>query len=204
MLFLKDIITPRNTDGNISDDNTQEISELSEIDETENYCEHDNSSFANSPVIEQSLSTLELETVPFIIPAVVPPIISSDLDVAQNLSTKRKKKQPNKDFESELLKLEEQKLTALIQSNTNSVTTDDEGILFLKSLHPYFHSMSLLEKLQVRNQIQNVFINKLSTQVQQFPPCNEGVSYASSTLNPIQYSSQQNHYENNVAPNFNL
>ncbi|KAL5245898.1 hypothetical protein ACI65C_013306 [Semiaphis heraclei] len=73
---------------------------------------------------------------------------------------KRKKKQSNNDFESELLKLEEQKLTALLQTNVNPVITDDEDMLFLKSLHPYFRTMNPLQKLRIRNQIQTVFINR--------------------------------------------
>lgn len=76
-------------------------SELSEIDETKNDCEYDNLRFANNPEIEQSLSMPELETDPFIIPAVVQPSTSSGSDAYQNISTKRKKKQPNNDFEGE-------------------------------------------------------------------------------------------------------
>lgn len=205
MLFLKDTVRPRSTEGNISDDNTlQENSEFSEIDEIENDSESDILSFANNPDIEQSLSKPESENDPFIVPTVVPPSLSSGSDVSQNISIKRKKKQPNKEFETELLKLEQQKLAALIQSNTNPVTVDDEDMLFLKSLHPYFHSMNPLEKLQVRNQIQTVLINKLSTQVQQFPPCNEGTSFASSIQSPSQYSSQQIHYQNHSSSSFNF
>lgn len=42
ILFLKDTITSRNTDRNITDHNTQhENSELSDIDETKNNCEYE-------------------------------------------------------------------------------------------------------------------------------------------------------------------
>jgi len=131
-----------------------------------------------------------------------------------------------------LLKLEEQKLTALLQSNVTPVITDDEDMLFLKSLHPYFSSMSPLQKLCIRNQIQTVFINELPTPPQQPPSFNEEISYPSSTPyfhHP--YSSQQMHqntrarlssnmhiqqlinptnniqdgtFENTPAPNFNF
>lgn len=166
MLFLKDTVRPRTTEGNISDDNMlQENSESSEIDEMENDSESDNLSFANNPEIDQSSSRSESENDPFVIPTVVPPSISSGSDISQNISTKSKKKQSNKDFETELLKLEKQKLPFLIQSNKSLVTIDDEGLLFLKSFHPYFQSMNSLEKLQKKSN-QTVFINKLSTQVQ--------------------------------------
>jgi len=63
--------------------------------------------------------------------------------------------------------MEEQKLTALLQSNDTPVIKDDENMLFLKSLHPYFHTMNPLQKLRISNQLQTIFINELSTQVQQ-------------------------------------
>lgn len=57
MIFLKDTVRPRNTEGNISDNNTlQENSEFSKIYEIENDSESDILSFANNPDIEQSLS----------------------------------------------------------------------------------------------------------------------------------------------------
>ncbi|CAI6374686.1 unnamed protein product [Macrosiphum euphorbiae] len=142
----------------------------------------------------------ELETDSFITPATAPPNISStSSNCSQKSSIKRKKKQSNNDFESELLKLEEQKLTALLQSNLTPVITDDEDMLFLKSLHPYFSSMNPLQKLRIRNQIQTVFINELSTPPQQPPSFNEEISYPSSTPYLHQYSSQQMHYQNTRA-----
>lgn len=44
---------------------------------------------------------------------------------------------------------------------------DDEDMMFLKSLHPYFKDMDNLKKLQVRNEIQTVLIKELSTSKQQ-------------------------------------
>lgn len=196
MLFLKNTTTPRNTDGNISDleDTQQQNSDLSEIDETEHFSDSfmDNISMANNVDIEQHSSRPESETDSFVIPASVPPNSSSVSDVSRSGSTKRKKNQSNKDFESELLKLEEQKLTALLQPNINPVINDDEDMLFLKSLHPYFHTMNPLQKLHIRNQLQTVFINELSAQVQQ-----PQEMYASSASYHNPYSSQKAmHYQN--------
>lgn len=136
MLFLKNTTTPRNTEGNISneEDTNEQYSDLSVIDETEHISDSitDNISLTNNFETEQHLSTPETETESFIIPPTVPSTISSASDFSQSSSIKRKKKQSNKDFESELLKLEEQKLTALLQSNINPIITDDEDMLFLK------------------------------------------------------------------------
>ncbi|KAL4092213.1 hypothetical protein QTP88_026751 [Uroleucon formosanum] len=210
LLFLKDTTTPRNTDGNISDleYTHQENSDLSENDDTGHFNDSyimENISLANNLEIEQpsprpeseleielSSSRPELETDSFAIPTTVPPKSSSVSDVSRSSSTKRKRDKSNKDFESELLKLEEQKLTALLQSNITPVIKDDEDMLFLKSLHPYFHTMNPLQKLRVRNQLQTIFINELSTQVQQPQEL-----YASSASCNNMYSTQNEmHYRN--------
>jgi hypothetical protein len=199
MLFLNDITTPKNTDGNISnEENTQlQNSELTEIEENEHFSDSFTNICSNNndvTEIEQHVSRPELETDSFITPTTVLPNTSSaSSNCSQSSSIKRKKKQSNNDFESELLKLEERILTALLQSNVNPVKIDDNDMLFLKSLHPYFSSMNPLQKLRIRNQIQNVFINELSTQPQQPPSFNEEISYPSSTPYLHPYSSQQIH-----------
>lgn len=48
-----------------------------------------------------------------------------------------KEKNDSKSFEDELLKIETEKLNALLQSNTTT-HIDNDDMLFLKSLHPYF------------------------------------------------------------------
>uniref|UniRef100_A0A2S2PZ84 BESS domain-containing protein n=2 Tax=Sipha flava TaxID=143950 RepID=A0A2S2PZ84_9HEMI len=72
--------------------------------------------------------------------------ISNDSDTSSKTSSiKRKKKQENKSFESELLKLETQKINALLESN-KPLVQDDEDMMFLKSLHPYLKNMDDLQK----------------------------------------------------------
>lgn len=160
MLFLKNTTTPRSTDGNISDldDTQQQNSDLSEIDETKHFGDSctDNINLANNPEIEQHSSTHGSDTLSsdsIVISATMPPNSSSVSDAPRSSSIKRKKRESSKDFEIELLKLEEQKLTALLQSNINPVNHNDEDMLFLKSLYPYFHTMNRLQKLRIRNQL---------------------------------------------------
>lgn len=65
-------------------------------------------------------------------------------------------------------------------------------MLFLKSLHPYFHTINPLQKLRIRNQLQTVFINELSIQLQQPQEL-----YASSASCNNMYSTQNvMHYQN--------
>lgn len=94
--------------------------------------------------------------------------ISNDSDTSfrKPFAIKRKKKQEKTSFESELLKLENQKINMLFESNKPQLQ-DDEDMMFLKSLHPYFKDMNNLKKLQVRNEIQTVLIKELSTNKQQ-------------------------------------
>lgn len=195
MSFLKDTATPRITDGNISDESDiqQRNSDVSDSEEINSFV--DNSNDVQSP--ENSVFVSESNQ-PFIIPSVsnilhptTPANISNDSDTsaASTISSaKRKKKPENKNFENEILKLEAQKLNAFLESNK---THDDEDMMFLKSLHPYFKNMNTLQKLKVRNQIQSVFINELSTNEPQQP-----ASYVPSTPLHEPYISHQNHHQN--------
>lgn len=70
----------------------------------------------------------------------------------------KEKKNDGKAFEDELLKIETEKLNALLKSNTTA-HIDDDDMFFLKSLHPYFKTIHPIQKLSLRNQIQSVIIN---------------------------------------------
>ena len=79
----------------------------------------------------------------------------------------KKIKWNNRVYEDKLLKIETEKLNALLQFNTATTHIDDDDMLFLKSLHLYFKIIHSIQKLCLRNQIQSVIINKISiTQVQ--------------------------------------
>lgn len=64
--------------------------------------------------------------------------------------------------------METEKLNTLLKSNTTT-HIDDDDMLFLKFLYPYFKTIKTIpiQKLHIRNQIQSVIINELSiTQLQ--------------------------------------
>lgn len=56
-----------------------------------------------------------------------------------------------------MIDLETRKLAALTEP---SAAPDDEDMDFFKSILPYFKNMSPIQKLRVRNDIQNILIRK--------------------------------------------
>ncbi|KAL4153125.1 hypothetical protein QTP88_000958 [Uroleucon formosanum] len=174
MLFLKDTTTPRDTEGNVSEEDQSEVEE--------------NNEHMQSPTSPSFVANTETDD--FSVPSVSSVLdsnISNESDVlasaTQEVSSKKsRKKQENISFENELLKLETQKLSALLQSNKDQTIPDDEDMLFLKSLHPYFHNLTNIQKLKIRNQMESIFINELSTQPL-YIPSNSNQAHASNDPN---------------------
>lgn len=178
MLFLKDTTTPRDTEGNVSEEGQ------SEVEENNDSIEHIQSPV--SPFFVAEAETDSYASVPSV-SSVLASNISNESDVSalatQEVSSKkRRKKQEKISFEDEFLKLETQKLSALLQSNKDQTIPDDEDMLFLKSLHPYFHNLTNIQKLKIRNQMQSIFINELSTQPL-YIPSNSNQAHASNDPN---------------------
>lgn len=174
MLFLKDTTTPRDTEGNVSEEDQSEVEE--------------NNEHMQSPTSPSFVADTETDDVSILsVSSVLASNISNESDVLASAtqevsSKKRRKKQENISFENELLKLETQKLSALLQSNKDQTIPDDEDMLFLKSLHPYFHNLTNIQKLKIRNQMQSIFINELSTQPL-YIPSNSNQAHASNDPN---------------------
>lgn len=178
--FLKDTTTPRTSEGNVSDENEMQLHmyDLSDSEEVNSF----SSSFIDTEDIPSPENPVSVPELSFTIQSTsnlshdnISTSISNDSDTSfrKPCAIKRKKKQEKTSFESELLKLENQKINMLLESNKPQLQ-DDEDMMFLKSLHPYFKNMDNLQKLQVRNKIQTVLINELSTNKQQHQ--NEQVS----------------------------
>lgn len=176
MLFLKDTTKPRDTEGNVSEEDQSEFEEINDS------IEHN----IQSPFFVAEAETDSYVSVPSV-SSVLASNISNESDVSasatQEVSLKKKrKKQENISFENELLKLETQKLSALLESNKHQTIPDDEDMLFLKSLHPYFQNLTNIQKLKIRNQMQSIFINELSTQPL-YIPSNSNQAHASNDPN---------------------
>lgn len=132
MLFLKDTAVPRVTDGNISDINVDVDEDSEEPDEIDDFDQTSTSSYNISSPPSTSFTT--------------------------QAKHKRKKKQDtSRNFEQQLIDLETRKLAALTEP---PAAPDDEDMFFFKSILPYFKSMSPVQKLRVRNEIQNILIRE--------------------------------------------
>lgn len=173
--FLKDTTTPRTTEGNVSDENETQL-QMSDHSDSEEVNSVSGSFIDIEDIVSPGNPVPTTQSECFTIPNssnLSHTSISNDLDASftKTSSIRKKKKQENKSFESELLKLETQKINALLESNKPQMQ-DDEDMMFLKSLHPYFKNMDNLQKLRVRNEMQTVLINQLSIQNQQHKNAN--------------------------------
>lgn len=74
--------------------------------------------------------------------------------------SKYKYKKQRRDIDIEFLKLEEQRLE-LLRRDINNKSEENSDLQFFKSLLPFMESLSPIENLEVRGEIQNVIINKL-------------------------------------------
>ncbi|KAL4113884.1 hypothetical protein QTP88_017441 [Uroleucon formosanum] len=187
MNFLHDTTTPQKTDNNISDDEsekeyTEENSEALENNINDYF--NDSQEYTSSPI-----DVIGFENVSSVSQSGNSNCtneISERTSNSGNVRSIKRKKNDSKAFEDELLKIETEKLNALLQSNTATTHIDDDDMLFLKSLHPYFKTMHPIQMLRLRNQIQSVIINELSiTQVQ---PTYDTPTYNMPTFNTPTYN----------------
>lgn len=162
MLFLKDVEAPRNTSETFSGDNGEDL-EQSDIDKSDSNEDQ-----------EHKDNLIDIETTHILNNTVLPsvqvdiqPSTQSSTNLRFPVSTlreqKTKKKSQNKtNFEQQLLEQEKTKIGNFKNSLNNEVK-DDDDMHFLKSIHPYFSSMTLLQKLRVRTQIHDVLMKEIFT-----------------------------------------
>lgn len=79
------------------------------------------------------------------------------LQLHKKKNKRSKKQETGYNFEQQLIDLETRKLVAL---TAPPAQTDDEDMHFFKSILPYFKNMSPIQKLRVRNEIQNILIRE--------------------------------------------
>jgi len=132
MLFLEDTAVPRKSDGNVSDVNVDIDEDSEEPDKMDDIDQASTSSYNISSPPSTSLTT-------------------------QKKIKRTKKQDTSRNFEQQLIDLETRKLAALTEPPE---TPDDEDMHFFKSILPYFKNMSPIQKLRVRNDIQNILIRE--------------------------------------------
>ncbi|KAL1493833.1 hypothetical protein ABEB36_009519 [Hypothenemus hampei] len=143
LLFLKDSVTPRNTEGNIlpidTSENTQSF-EISEEEDLENISERVSDSISSIDVSQENLNKTQTSR--------SKPILSS-------WPKKKIKRNENLEVEQKLLEIENKKLSLL-------QTPEDENLLFLRSLHPYMKRLYPFQQLRNRSKFQEILLQELS------------------------------------------
>lgn len=175
MSFLKDILKPRATQGNFNsnagsdDDDTQDLNfenseavETTEMTEIENVVENpatsENSESVNegSHEVEDSGNLIARKRV---FGLVEDTSDSSSSRVNQKSTRKPKKQQELSHFQLKMIEIEKQKIQAF---NAKNDIQDDEDMLFLRSLAPYFKCLTPVQKLRLKSKIQNVIADEIS------------------------------------------
>ncbi|KAK9746123.1 BESS motif [Popillia japonica] len=120
---------------------------------------------------------------------------SVNLQFPKNTTTRKRKLTTLTTFEKHMLDTENKKVSTLskIQDNEN------EDMLFLRSLLPFFHELPPIRKLIVRNKIQTIFINEFTTNSIQVQHSSSESSYTPSAYpSPVLPSSYNNYYSNDI------
>ncbi|XP_066960935.1 uncharacterized protein [Macrobrachium rosenbergii] len=175
--FLKDIYRPASRSSNLSQgENTQVTEDDQSVagDDTESDASHVSQSFMShtSRPPSPSLSLDNGST-------------SQDISWQTKPSSSNKRRRPNLDYvarkNEQLIEIEKQKLEFLRKDQEES---DNEDLLFFKSLLPYMKKLNTTKKLRIRSQIQNLFLKEMEEAEQNEWPSNVTIGAMQSTPNP--------------------
>lgn len=165
--FLKIILKPRETDGNIQPEHSMENDSIKSskfpctglINELESSKEEKSFECATLDVNHEFDTQYERSE------TVIPPVsklrkISSVSSASSTPSAMtRKKRQKNDDGLEAFLELEREKLKVLHQEQLDN---NDDDLLWFKSMLPYMKQLPPLNKLQFRTQMQESLLKELS------------------------------------------
>ncbi|KAK4882444.1 hypothetical protein RN001_005763 [Aquatica leii] len=185
LLFLKGIVAPRTTEGNVSHIEASQESQISLLDnddiEDEQFSDENsaNVDFSSQVSVTADISqvvakdgiskvntnrgSLRVNKSPRELVSEATNMSSSSTATSRLKRTSRREE--NIAVEQQLLNIETKKL-ALLQ------TPEDENSLFLRSLLPYFQKMDPLQQLRVRNKFQETLINEMSPPFTNLQPGN--------------------------------
>ncbi|KDR23786.1 hypothetical protein L798_11361 [Zootermopsis nevadensis] len=186
MLFLRSVITPRPTEGNVEDPDFSNIFATGAQfqEEADAYESDSESAQASSCERNETFDNRNSRGM------LSKKLQNSFTDVAGPINatfsprSKKRKGQPtttSANFEKELLDIESKKLSLL----RGKFGKDDEDMNFFKSLMPHVKQLPFINKLNFRSQVQNILVHELSTiesnQHPQATPCQRSPSSASSS-----------------------
>lgn len=211
MLFLKDVIAPRSTQSNCSQESNRGVSD--------DACQFETSQSANDLEIYNSSRSEQILQLPDeSISAGSSSILASGFDVvssddeplavararniiSQSASTssldsssqaKRHKNKQNQtacsEFQKRMLKIEEEKIIAFKEKKKEA---DDEDMLFLKSLAPYFKYLSPVQKLRLKSKLQNMIADEIASAIPS--PTSTTTLPTSISPSPVHASSSPSH-----------
>lgn len=207
---MKDTIKPRNTEGNISDIDTQETFVPNTETATEESDEDNIGTVLDSDKESENTRNIETTVTPTSA-ALSVPSVSVNFTADQGLQTqtqsssrtstsrhykKKRTEASDESVERQLLQIESKKLEILNQP-------EDDDLMFFKSLLPYFKQMNPIQKLRIRSKFQNIIIEEMTNPLFNVLPSNTDPSAASSLIT----SNSQNHLvassRNSVYPHTN-
>lgn len=151
MSFVMDYVLPVRGEGNLQEPELSDDRDVSLSDDRE-----------VSTVAEITDETREESSSTSMFPASP----ASSMSISTQLGRKRIKKSSTKQTDmSRFLELEEQRL-ALLKEDTNR-EADNPDLQFFKSLLPFMTSLTEIEKLEVRTEIQQLVLTKLKSKQMQ-------------------------------------
>lgn len=176
LLFLKDIVRPRFSTGNLITaedseipptssaeaeapaDDVEDSSQISEYTDTNSYQEEENE------IVKEDTANY---------------VCHSSSPTVQSIQG-RKRKRSNETFNNALLNLEKQKVQYLQEKSSRQRDIDDEDLFFFKSLLPHVRQIPNSKKLSFRNSIQKI-VEQFAYQQQSFTFCNNQQSFNTSS-----------------------
>lgn len=169
MWFLKDVMIPRPTQHNYSDDQDQNDQGNVQDDSTVTQ-EQSGEESTVQPISGEAVSGIQQK----IDVRDSPPRDSQLMDISERrtqkptsskITTSRKRKAAPPDlseFQKRMLQIEQDKLIAFKEKHGDA-DTDDEDTYFLKSLAPYFKGLDPVQKLRLRSKIQNLIADEIAS-----------------------------------------
>lgn len=143
MMFLKDTHFSKLAREDFPEDNMDNSNFADES------CETENEMFLESYSFSEPVEKIEVNNV-----------LASSISAEENRYDMQEGNNQLSGYESEMLRLENEKVELLRASFSNN---EDDDMQFFKSLVLYMKSLSPVRKLHVRNQFQNILIQELSS-----------------------------------------
>lgn len=208
--FLKDKVKPRHTQSNFQDLNTgsdnnetqnSDTVEIPEIDQVETpEMDQIEEVVENQEPVSESVNASSLASGNLIpLNRFLTTTDDSESGSSRASEFRQRQRQGKKQeltlFQLKMIKVEKQKIQAFNETNKEQ---DDEDMLFLKSLAPYFKYLTPVQKLRLKSKIQNFIADEISltTSSTSSTPISQSILPSPVNASHHSMSSVRNYYEN--------